>query len=399
MNILIVLLILSLPFGVLTRVSLLPDGYIYLHDLIAGLIFLYFLYLLISKKIKIENKRILYLFSSFLFVGFISLLINSRYLSAVQFAISFLYLARYMVYGSLLFSARCIKNESKKLMGNILVISGSVFCLFGFIQYHFYTNLRNLFYAGWDDHLYRLFSTMFDPNFAGIFLVFIFILVLSYFTVQIEVKKYKLGGFYLLLLALSSIAIYLTYSRSAFLALLAGVTVFLIKKGYSKFILPAIIVLSLMMLMFANFGIEGLNPLRSFSTMARVHSDQETFEIALKNPVFGVGFDAFRYAQIRYGVRNAVTINPSNADAGSDNSYLFIAATTGIVGLVLFARYILEILRRLNRAFDKNDPIAIASMPTFVALLVDGLFINSLFYPLVLVWAFILIGVTQSKKR
>ena len=60
-----------------------------------------------------------------------------------------------------------------------MLISGSLIVLLGFIQLMFYPALRNLYYLGWDEHLYRMFSTFLDPNFAGAFFVLFTLFVID----------------------------------------------------------------------------------------------------------------------------------------------------------------------------------------------------------------------------
>ena len=83
-------------------------------------------------------------------------------------------------------------------------------------------------------------------------------------------------------------------------------------------------------------SVEGLNPFRTVSSGERLKSFNEGVYIFEKNSVLGVGFNTYRYAQVRYSIRNQIGAAGSNADAGTDNSWLFVAATTGIVGLVFF---------------------------------------------------------------
>ena len=114
-----------------------------------------------------------------------------------------------------------------------LMVSGAIFIVFGYIQYLFYSNLRNLYYLGWDDHLYRLFSTFLDPNFAGIFLVLILLLTVQYFFLE---RKTKIKIVIAMFSVLALIALYLTYSRSAFISMVLGVSIFKQKnKSYHSF--------------------------------------------------------------------------------------------------------------------------------------------------------------------
>ncbi len=76
----------------------------------------------------------------------------------------------------------------------------------GLLQYLFLPDLRFIALAGYDDHFYRLTSTLLDPNFAGL----IFALALSVYLSHRQLHWPKI--------ALLLIALWLTYSRAAYLA-------------------------------------------------------------------------------------------------------------------------------------------------------------------------------------
>ncbi len=395
---LLLLLVFTLPLGVLLRIKLYEDVYLNLPDLIVAGIFIMFIYGVLKKKIKITFTRVLYPLIGFIFVGFTSLLINLQYLTPLSFLNSFLYLARFACYTSLIFAVIAQDSKSRNRIVNALLISGLIFTIFGFIQYFLYDNLRNLYYAGWDDHLYRLFSTALDPNFAGIFIVLGLLLALSRL---INIKNSRNVNIALAVVSvLELIAIYLTYSRSAFIGLVIGLLSLLFFSGRKKILIPAIIVIILGLVVFSNTKIEGLNPFRTASSFARVATTKQAVNIFLDNPVIGVGFDSLRYAQIRYGFRSADLPIPSNADAGTDNSYLFILVTTGIIGFAFFAKFVLEIISTLFKHIENNNTKV--SLSTLFAVLSASLFINALFYPLIMSWLFIIIGISLagiSKKK
>jgi hypothetical protein len=74
----------------------------------------------------------------------------------------------------------------------------------------------------------------------------------------------------------------------------------------------------------------------------------------------------------------------SKAAAGMDSSLLFVAATTGIIGAAAYIYLLFSMIRN-----GKKSRFYIAS---FAALLVHSLFVNSLFYPWVMIWMWILTG-------
>lgn len=394
MELLLNLLIFSLPFGVISRITLFANVSLYIHDVLTGLVFLVFLYKLVFKNEKIKEEPLFGAVLLFIFVALASLIVNAWNLNIPSFFVSFFYLLRFTAYSSLIFAFQFTSQNFRDSILRKLMLSGTIFTIFGFIQYFWYSNLGNLYYAGWDEHLYRLFSTMFDPNFAGVFLVLVFILVFSRFFHS----KNKL--IYGTLCLMSLFAIYLTYSRSAFISLIAGIVSFLIINRKSKVIVPTFIFLALLLLVFSNFNIEGLNPLRLASSEARIASAKEAIYIISKNPLFGVGFNAYRYAQVKYGLRDRVNTTLSNADAGTDNSMLFILATTGLVGFIAFLNIIRHFFSTIPKKVIRGNEILSSSiLPSVIAWIISSMFVNSLFYTPILAFMYILIGVTVNKKR
>jgi len=103
----------------------------------------------------------------------------------------------------------------------------------------------------------------------------------------------------------------------------------------------------------------------------RLISWQNTLNIARDNLFLGVGYNAFKEAQIRYGYITPDTINEHSA-AGSDSSLLLVLATTGIFGLIVFLVGLLLPILKLRNVF---------SVLVIIPLILGSNFVNSLFYP------------------
>lgn len=321
----------------------------------------------------------------FIGIGFLSLVLNSRSLTPLEFSISFLYLVRFAFYVGLYFVVRELNSRSKATTMHWLVISGSLAVLFGFVQYFLYPDLGNLRYAGWDEHLYRLFSTFLDPNFAGAFFVLALILLLELFFA----KKDK--RFHLLLIVggvLTVVGILLTYSRGAFLMFVVGLTTFLLLRRKYRMLLFSLALFVLGIAILPKGLSEGVNIFRTSSILARGKAAEQAITILKDNPLFGVGFNAYRYAQRRYGFfppeENWRTVH---AGAGTDNGFLFVLATTGIVGFITYLYLWWTVLK-------KRDPLVQSSV---VALFVNSFFLNSLFYPTIMAWVFLLLGAREKE--
>jgi O-antigen ligase len=281
-------------------------------------------------------------------------------------------------------------------MSYVLLFSGTVVVLLGFIQYFFYPSLRNLYYLGWDEHLYRLFSSFLDPNFAGAFFALFFIYTLNFirdFLNKNEKIKFILTSF---IAFLTFIALYLTYSRSALIMLLAGIVVYLFLIKKKKFIFLILLsVILLILVLPKTFETEGTNFLRATSSDARISTAKEALTVIQTNPVYGVGFNAYRFAEQKLGLINGPDWQTTHGGAGTDNSFLFVLATTGIVGLIAFLHLLYKIffLGRLNVGKNK---FALVLIPSLAGLIIGSLFINSLFYVFILEWIWIMTAFAEK---
>ncbi|MBI2032509.1 MAG: O-antigen ligase family protein [Candidatus Levybacteria bacterium] len=385
---LFIFLIFSIPLGQIFRIDYQDVG-ILISDVIAVLIAFVYLVKVFRRRIKHGVTFVpMIIFSSALSL---SLAINLFNLKTDQLLVSFSYLVRFMSYISILFVFSYLSKEFReKKLQTILLFSGFLFILLGFFQTFLYPNLRNLYYAGWDEHLYRFFSSFLDPNFAGAFLVLYFIFVLGLFLNQTEGKKKNLlSG----LLLLTFISIFTTFSRSAYIMLLISFFIFLFTKKRRKELIIAIVgFLILFLIFFSNslFG-EGTKLLRTASISARFESAEKAIQIFKENPIFGIGFNSYKYAQEKHNflVNKGLKIRSA---AGTDNSFLFILATSGVVGFFAFVYLIFSLLRFSLKKGDRGKVLFVS----IIALGVGSLFNNLIFYPFILLWMLILIGITEN---
>lgn len=388
-----IILLLLFPLGQITRLEFPNAIAINLTDIAVFITVAIFVYV---GKSKINFKKVLtspiFIFS---FVGFLSLLINSANLKASEFAMSFLYLVRWMLYSTLFFVVSGFDTQFKKLIIKLIIAVGGLVVLGGYIQYFLYPNLRNLYYLGWDEHLYRMFSSFLDPNFAGAFFVLYFILVFGLTIGFLKDSKKNYSLFLSLLSLCSLVAILLTYSRSALIMLIVGSTVLLFLKKQKKLIF---MILGLAVIFFViaskNFYIENLNLLRTASSKARLDSYSHAVAIVRDNPVLGVGFNAYRYAQVKHGFIKKDKDALSHSAAGTDNSFLFVLATTGAVGLAVYIFMWISILKS-----QRDKTISSIIIASTLGIFANALFINSLFYPSIMLWMWVLIGLSSEIKE
>ncbi len=380
MKLLSALFLASLLLGQIGGIPVYPGVVIYIHDILLVILLVegFVQYAMRGTLVKPKLFGAIALFTG---VAVISLLANSGIFPLFSLEISGLYLVRWVFYAlSYVLVVQEFVAPWLWLLG--LYLTGVGLALLGFVQFFLYPDLRNLSYLGWDPHFYRLFSTFLDPNFAGIYLVLTFCLGIYFW----HAKKFRL--YIALGEVVTLLGLFLTYSRSSFLAFLAVIVVFaLYKKSWMLWAAMGAFIIAV--IFFPKMPASALSLLRSDSAFARIGNWQDGIKLMGEAPVFGHGFDTLRYL---------TTVAPntiSKAAAGLDSSILFVGATTGFIGLAAYGYLIFSMLK-----IGRKNIVYIAS---FVALGVDSFFVNSAFYPWILIWFWILTGVLErsfdSKTR
>lgn len=393
LQLLFYLILLTLPLGQFGRIPLLaglPDVNIYLNDiLLPTLIILWLIYKLgVQKSLKLPP--LWGWLAAFAGIAAISLLNGFRWVSPQQWVVGGFYLVRWLEYAFLYWVAYDLikmgEIREKKVIGVLIGVIG-VFAVVGLLQFIFFPDFSKYVQHGWDPHYYRVLSTFFDPNFAGIFLVMGFLLITA---VVLGDKGKQL--FYWLVGLLSLVAILLTFSRSTYLALATGV--FIIGFLRSRKLLVIFLILGVLSILFiprVRTRVQGiLQP--DVTAQLRIEDWLKTAEIVQDNWLLGVGFNTFRYAQERYGYfrdKRGVPLSSGHAGAGADSSFLFLWATTGIFGLL---GYLGMLGNFWFKAYRRKSVVALALIAIIPAWVVHGQFVNSLFYPWVMEFVWILLA-------
>lgn len=355
MKYLIILLLAVFPFGQLARFPLFgSEAVLHLNDLAVGLILL-----LRFRHFSGPVAKALVLFLSA--IG-ISLLFNVQNFSTRELLIASLYPLRFAAYAGLYF---VFKNSDAALTKRWLLLAGIVIAVTGLLQYIFVPNVSFLSALNWDDHYYRLVGTFLDPGFTGAILVLA--LILSF------VEGSLWYGLFFFALAL-------TYSRASYLMYLVGFAGIAYFRRSFKIFIVAALVLALTIPVLPKSTGEGTKLERENSLWARVHNWQESLTIWQKAPIFGAGFNTYRY------VRDASL--ESHAGAGADSSILLVLATTGVVGLLAY----LNLLRVMWVIGQRSLVFKVS----FLGLLVHSFFNNTLFYPWVMEWLWIIAALSST---
>jgi len=371
--------LLLFPLGEIIRIDFGNGLVIKPLDIGIGIVVLLWLSLKLFNRQKITQPNFFLPIALFASVGLFSLIINSSHLFLGEWLISFAYLLRWFVYAGIFFVVSDFDDKFKKVISNILIIIGSLIVGIGYVQYFFYPFLRNLRYLGWDEHMYRMFSVFFDPNFAGAFFVLFFLFLVTIF---LKRKTASVG----LLSVLTLGAVFLTFSRSALVMLIVSSSLLFVLMDKKKLILLLLIFVFIVLSASSKyFNIANINLFRAVSSEARIETAKNAIRIIKDHPIFGVGFNAYRYTQFMYRFRKEVNIN-SHADSAPDNSFLFVMATTGIIGFILYLFIWFRVLKIAST-------LVIASV---LGIFVDSMFINSLFYPFIMLWLWIVIALKKN---
>lgn len=379
-------LLVAFPLGLLVRIRVAANIYITPQDLIVFLLFILTIVQVLRKKKSIVADKFILFQGLFLFTGGLSLIVNSFIHGEINLLASALYLLRYISYLSLLNIGNLLEKSGVERKS--LVFVGLTVLILGYLQYFFYYDLKYLYYLGWDNHLYRLFSTFLDPNYAGVFYSLFFFFIFSrvlYFKITKSYSELVLSFF-------TVIALYLTYSRTALITLLAGIVSIAVFKGRLRVLLLVLLAFSILLATLSDTSIEGLNPFRTASSIERVISVKEAWQIFTDSPLIGTGFNAYRYAMVRHGFRNPTGASLSNADAGTDNSFLFVLATSGVIGVAFF---VLSYFFLLKKLYGERSTISIIPFCMIVSFLAGSLFLNVLFYTPILIFVFVIIALRK----
>lgn len=384
------LFFLIFSFSELLRINLGNGVSFNLIDAFTLILIIYWI-IKIKKTGNYELKKPVMLF---VLICVLSLLFSLFKFEYSQVLIGSLYLIRFVLYGTLYFVFKDLNHIKNISIQKYLFIPGFLIIVLGYLQLLFFPSLKNFYHLGWDEHLYRMFSTFLDPNFLGTFIVLflIFLLVIK--------ENYKSNkNQYLFLnfsLVVGLIALILTFSRGAILMLLVSVLTYcILKKTYKLLIGIFLVLIFAVIILSPRFYLVNNDLFRLPSFNQRIENAGQAIKIYQKNPVIGVGFNNFRYAREDYGFKDTSPVGVSHAGAGSDNSFALVLATTGVIGFGFYL-YLIYRIYKLGFSRIKNNPFALILVISLTGLIANSMFINSMFYSFVMIWMWVLMGLTEN---
>lgn len=239
------------------------------------------------------------------------------------------------------------KFDLRKVINFALIIS-TIVAVLGIVQYFLPTDFLTQF--GYSDvrgakpsflidnkpDLPRVMSTLREPNSLGAFLVFP-IMILLHRLLSVRPRKLIIAG-----VSLHVLALLLTFSRSAVLALIISLGVYFALAHHSKtlnFVKKSrwVIIGFVLLIGFGTFMLRD----QYFVQNVLFHSDENTMSELDSNEKHFVqtanGVDAVMEAPIGYGPGTAGPVSMHSEDPFiTENYYLQLAHEIGIVGLMIF---------------------------------------------------------------
>ena len=123
---------------------------------------------------------------------------------------------------------------------------------------------------------------------------------------------------------------------------------------------------------------------RLFSAKERIANWSQAVTIFSRYPITGVGFNTLRYARRQFSLLPEDWLD-NHAAAGVDNSFLFVLVTTGIIGLMTFLAALFQFFRKSSLIFRIS----------LIGVVVHSFFLNSFFFPWIMFWLWILLGISD----
>ena len=384
------ILTLAITAGQLIKLPLSQNSGITLLDI--AVILLCFLGLL---KVKLKLiKPPLFLISAFVFavIAILSLVLTPLHLRPEETLTSFLYTVRfgaYILLGWLIYSGAFAAFRNN--IPRILIFSGLGLAVLGLLQFLFLPDLRFLQQWGFDPHYFRTVSTFLDPNFAGAFFVLTLLLLISksYLVTPfgyVPGGSNRTPGVFYILFTILYLALLTTFSRSSYLMfLISGITLAYLNKS-KILLLSSLLLFTGLMLGFQIYSqviAEPRNIDRARSASSRFNTWQRGLILFQKSPILGIGYNAYRYGLKQFNLGDEEFLQ-SHGSSSNDSSLLFVASTTGIIGLAGYLFFLFSLI------YSKTIT------PAILGLIIHSLFANSLFYPPILAW--ILLISAASKK-
>lgn len=209
----------------------------------------------------------------------------------------------------------------------------------------------------------RIWLSFYHPNSSGSALVLLIPIMLCFFLSRAPIQ---VRLFYALVLVILGVAMFLTYSRTAWFSLLVAIGVLSLRWKWSYYLIGVLVLVVLLLVLGINLGPQTFLKDRvkmEFWKDPNINKRLIYWEAAVhmfvSRPLlgFGPGYGVFMHSYESCFKK----IETGELPPGPHNQYLCVAASTGFLGVVAFIWLFITIIKNLSRAereainpFDRN---------------------------------------------
>lgn len=353
----------------------------------------------------------------FLFVMVTTYFLNMLRFDFTQMLSGFILMGRfgmYVIVAGMAFDMldRDTTGLFRRLLIGAMILSMVLIVILGFLQLKFFPSFLELglYLEGWDPHIGRLLSTWFDPNFIGGYLAFVLPVTLALGLYFKRNKHIKWAAVLFGISMIGLVALYLTFSRSGYLALIVALgilTFFTSRKMLVALVMVVVLAFTVSPRMQERTieavdsakGLIGLDSQKPLDPTARlrVYSWQFASEIIADYPLLGAGFGryAFEINERGHGLLS------DHSSGGSDSSLLTIWAQTGIFGILSYLAIgfvaAITAIRRIWKKDDFDSYLLLGLLSGFAGMMVHSVFVNSLLYALMMVYLWVSLALMDER--
>jgi putative inorganic carbon (HCO3(-)) transporter len=317
-----------------------------LLEILLAVFLLFSLHKFDAKKIqnlgKINNAIL-----AFVLAGIISVIISPEKARALG------QLKAFIIEPILLFYAVVLlfKNKDLNIPLRFLFVSASLISLFGIVQYFTYLNLPMQFW-GTGEEIERITSIFHHPNALALYLAplfgFFFTLTISRYKLFKDQWANWLGLF------LMAVALILTFSRGAWLAVVITLGWLLVRQfSWKQIALPAGLIV-LILLTIPPVRERVLLGFNDPSSLVHMELWKAGFQTVIANPLFGNGLHGFTAFNVEY----------------PHNIFLNFWIEMGLLGLISFASIIFFTFKQIKKT---PSTLTLAAGVFLVTLILHGL--------------------------
>lgn len=185
------------------------------------------------------------------------------------------------------------------------------------------------------------------------------ILLPGIYLIQKKTKEIVSNKFLIVVFLINLVGIYTSYTRGAWLALIAGLPFYLYSNNKKKFIITGVL---LVILGGAGYLIAGNKVIRANSDTQRINQWRAAFAAFKERPVLGYGYLNFEDHSVE--IKKKYGIGDLELASHAHNNFMEMLGSVGILG---FITYILWLL------FWAMDGMKALSVPFIVTFVVGGL--------------------------